>query len=194
MICAMKSFEAKWQSSVWSVTTMWRRIMTSCKASKYYQACIWGRCLERSPDVPNPDGHGWVINQENIEVSWISCPPAPDAILEFISCKCKKSPHHLLVLAWRTTLNALLHVIFLTATTRLLKDTNQTIQMNIVRIIPNSYFVLSTCNGLLSFLENFERCMNVPCDLYKCILLINRMSPCMKLHVCFMGRGWGTEP
>ena len=118
----------------------------------------------------------------------------PTPFLNLFHANAKKSPHHLLVLAWRTTLNALLHVIFLTATTKLLKDTNQTILMNIVRIIPNSCFVLSTCNGLLSFLENFGRCKNVPCDLYKCILLINRTCSCMKLHVCFTGRGWGTEP
>ena len=67
--------------------------------------------------------------------------------------------------------------------------TNQTILMNIVRIIPYSCFVLSTCNGLLSFLENFERCMNVPCDPYKCILLINRMYSCMMYETTCLFHG-----
>ena len=55
-----------------------------------YQAGIWRRFLQRSPAVPNPDGHGWEINDRCIQVSRMSGLPAPEAISEFFSCNCKK--------------------------------------------------------------------------------------------------------
>ena len=56
-----------------------------------YQAAIWRRCLEPYPIVPSPDEHGWKITANSIEIQWMSGPPAPEAILEFLSCKCKRA-------------------------------------------------------------------------------------------------------
>ena len=52
-----------------------------------YQAAIWRHCLEAKPTVPSPDGNGWMIDGE-IDVHWMDLPPAPQAILECLSCKC----------------------------------------------------------------------------------------------------------
>lgn len=56
-----------------------------------FQAAIWRRCLEKSPEIPSPYGKGWLKKGNSIEIQWITGPPAPDAILEFLSCKCKKN-------------------------------------------------------------------------------------------------------
>ena len=57
-----------------------------------YQSAVWRRSLIPCPDVPRPqDGHGWYIEEGGqLDVQWITGTPAPQAILEFISCKCKK--------------------------------------------------------------------------------------------------------
>ena len=59
-----------------------------------YQASIWQRCLEQNPNVPSdyPNGRGWRIEREGSEsdvelvVHWITGPPAPQAILDLLSC------------------------------------------------------------------------------------------------------------
>jgi len=54
-----------------------------------YQTAIWRRCLENTPSIPNPsDGHGWTDRDGHLEISWMTGPPAPDVVLEFMSCKC----------------------------------------------------------------------------------------------------------
>ena len=41
---------------------------------------------------PTPDGHGWMVNREKntISIEWIKELPAPQQLLELISCSCKK--------------------------------------------------------------------------------------------------------
>ncbi|KAJ8043013.1 hypothetical protein HOLleu_09926 [Holothuria leucospilota] len=55
-----------------------------------YQAFIWKRALEAKPKIDDPPGHGWKITGEMLEIEWMRLPPAPDAILELMSCNCKR--------------------------------------------------------------------------------------------------------
>ena len=56
-------------------------------------AAIWRNSL-RNNDVPSPVGHGWsLVNdgaQERLVIDWMSGLPAPTAVIELISCMCKK--------------------------------------------------------------------------------------------------------
>jgi len=58
-----------------------------------YQAAIWNRALEADPHVPNPlDSKGWSLSDDGeLVINWMMGAPAPLTILEFLSCKCKKS-------------------------------------------------------------------------------------------------------
>ena len=58
-----------------------------------YQAAIWRRSLQNSPDVPEAkEGHGWVIDGDGqIEIKWITGQPAPNIVLSLMFCKCVKS-------------------------------------------------------------------------------------------------------
>ena len=53
-----------------------------------YQSAIWRRALEARPIVPSPDGHGWTVEGEELRVHWMEQCPAPDALLELVSCGC----------------------------------------------------------------------------------------------------------
>ena len=58
-----------------------------------YQAAIWHRALQADQEAPSPlECNGWVLggNGELI-INWMSTAPAPDIVLQFLSCKCKKS-------------------------------------------------------------------------------------------------------
>jgi len=48
--------------------------------------------LERNPDVPDPDGHGWTKDEGSpkLGIDWMHGQPAPDSVLELLACKCKK--------------------------------------------------------------------------------------------------------
>ena len=45
------------------------------------------------PKTPNPVGFGWKIlgDDRQLSVDWMDGPPAPDAVLEMVSCNCRKS-------------------------------------------------------------------------------------------------------
>ena len=59
-----------------------------------YQAAIWKRSISGDYHVPSPVQHGWEIRKEGgldiLDVNWMTIPPAPDAILELLACKCPK--------------------------------------------------------------------------------------------------------
>ena len=40
---------------------------------------------------PSPDGFGWKVDDDGINVTWMAQKPAPDGILDLVSCGCKKS-------------------------------------------------------------------------------------------------------
>ena len=56
-----------------------------------YQAAIWRRatCTEACPDIPSPHGHGWSVNSSSLEFAWLGLRPAPEEVLELLSCNCK---------------------------------------------------------------------------------------------------------
>ena len=61
-----------------------------------YQARIWRLCLESCPNIPSPAAHGWCIEQVNgkyeMAIDWLGdAPPAPDAVLQLLSCTCSRS-------------------------------------------------------------------------------------------------------
>ena len=59
-----------------------------------YQAAIWKRCLQQDPQIPSPVGHGWKMEQNGeiyeLAIDWMDVKPAPEAILELLSCNCTK--------------------------------------------------------------------------------------------------------
>ena len=54
-----------------------------------YQSFEWKRAL--CYEYSNPVGNGWIIEDGALSIQWTLNRPAPDEILEFISCNCKKS-------------------------------------------------------------------------------------------------------
>ena len=57
-----------------------------------YQAAIWRRSLQTQPSVPSPKHHGWTTNDEGqLDIQWMRGSPAPDAVLQLLSCKCVRS-------------------------------------------------------------------------------------------------------
>uniref|UniRef100_UPI00358F38F6 uncharacterized protein n=1 Tax=Myxine glutinosa TaxID=7769 RepID=UPI00358F38F6 len=57
-----------------------------------YQAAIWQRSLTGKPSIQSPvDSNGWPLDDEGqLIVNWTTGPIAPDAVLGFLSCKCKR--------------------------------------------------------------------------------------------------------
>ena len=59
-----------------------------------YQAELWRRCLENDPQVPDPVAIGWKIETDDekdiLTINWMCVQPAPDAILQLLTCKCPK--------------------------------------------------------------------------------------------------------
>ena len=54
-----------------------------------YQAAIWRRALVCNPDTPSPHLHGWILRENQLYIDWMEQPPAPQGILELVSCGCK---------------------------------------------------------------------------------------------------------
>jgi len=61
-----------------------------------FQAAIWRRALIQHPATPSPVGHGWEIEttddgHDQLAIDWMSGSPAPNAVLEMLSCSCSKT-------------------------------------------------------------------------------------------------------
>lgn len=54
-----------------------------------YQAYLWKHALENTITVPTPDGQGWQVKNKQIEIVWTDLPPAPDGVMQILSCGCK---------------------------------------------------------------------------------------------------------
>ena len=69
--------------------------MSSLFAETYLQgklsSFIWKNCLEPCPNILEPEGHGWKSENGNLLVDWMSDAPAPDTVLELLSCTCARS-------------------------------------------------------------------------------------------------------
>ena len=42
-----------------------------------YQAAIWRRASDARPDVPTPNGHGWILRSGSLYIDWMDQLPAP---------------------------------------------------------------------------------------------------------------------
>ena len=56
-----------------------------------YQAVIWKCCLYARPIVPDPTKCGCIDDDATLAIHWMRSPPAPDAVLELLPCKCVRS-------------------------------------------------------------------------------------------------------
>lgn len=58
-----------------------------------YQAAIWQRSLVADPQTPSPmDCKGWVLSDSgDLIINWMTGDPAPERVIAFLSCKCKKT-------------------------------------------------------------------------------------------------------
>ncbi|CAB4012350.1 Hypothetical predicted protein [Paramuricea clavata] len=65
-------------------------LLLHCKRANYV-TCIWKSALVATINPPRPTGYGWVETDGILEVKWMSQKPAPDSLLEFLACGCKKS-------------------------------------------------------------------------------------------------------
>lgn len=58
-----------------------------------YQTAVWKNSL-KTTDMPSPIGNGWIVKEtdegQEIGIDWMQGLPAPQAIIEMISCECKK--------------------------------------------------------------------------------------------------------
>ena len=57
------------------------------------QAAIWRHALVANPEVPPPQGNGWLITDDQLDINSMSLPPAPEAVLELILCGCSGTVH-----------------------------------------------------------------------------------------------------
>ena len=59
-----------------------------------FQAAVWRMALQATPKLPSPHGHGWVVKDgasgSDINIEWTTQLPAPEQLLELISCRCKR--------------------------------------------------------------------------------------------------------
>ena len=54
-----------------------------------YQTAVWKRALMREMNAPSPHGNGWIVNRNDITISWMSQPYAPPQVLDIVKCSCK---------------------------------------------------------------------------------------------------------
>lgn len=54
-----------------------------------FQSAVWLQCLTAKQIIPSPINNGWKFDNGKLEIVWMTCPPAPDALLDSINCKCK---------------------------------------------------------------------------------------------------------
>ena len=55
-----------------------------------YQCFIWGKCLEKSPDIPDLEDHGWKHENGLVLCIWMNGLPASNAVFSLLSCDCKR--------------------------------------------------------------------------------------------------------
>ena len=56
-----------------------------------YQTLIWKLCREQYSLIAPPEENGWKQLDGQLVIDWMTTSPAPNTILEFLSCGCKKS-------------------------------------------------------------------------------------------------------
>ena len=64
-------------------------LLCHCKRVSYVTSIIKSS-LSPCPVIPSPDGYGWEIKDGLMEIQWMLRKPAPDVVLDLVSCSCKK--------------------------------------------------------------------------------------------------------
>ena len=56
------------------------------------RVCSEDSCCCTKAEIPSPNDHGWKINNDNDEINilWLGIKPAPDEVLELLSCTCRR--------------------------------------------------------------------------------------------------------
>jgi hypothetical protein len=54
-----------------------------------YQAAIHRRCLDSLIEAPSPVEHGWILQDDQLAFRWMTMPPVPATITDFVHCNCK---------------------------------------------------------------------------------------------------------
>ena len=87
LFCAKKGIES------WQLPPCSDFLRKHCLRANY-QGAIWRRCLENNPEVPSPVEHGWSrVDQDGdlqLSIDWSNVSIGPQAVLEFLSCSCKR--------------------------------------------------------------------------------------------------------
>ena len=65
-------------------------LLCHCKRVSYVTA-VAKRSLFAQIIYPGPDGHGWQLSDQSLNIQWMLRKPAPDDILQLLSCNCRKS-------------------------------------------------------------------------------------------------------
>lgn len=55
-----------------------------------FQAAIWKRSILADPNTPVPVRHGWKMEEGHLVIDWMDGSPAPEAVLDLLSCKCSR--------------------------------------------------------------------------------------------------------
>ena len=55
-----------------------------------YLAGLWRQSLVNEMEIPSALDHGWKEASGQLRPLWMTCLPAPEAVLELLSCDCKK--------------------------------------------------------------------------------------------------------
>ena len=56
-----------------------------------FQTYIWRNAFQTNILHQNPDRQGWKVVEDQLEIVWTNLPPAPQAIMELVSCSCSKT-------------------------------------------------------------------------------------------------------
>ena len=65
-------------------------LLLHCQCANYVM-CIWKSALCAIYLNPTPERGCWLLTSGILETNWMSPEPAPDLLLEVLSCACKKS-------------------------------------------------------------------------------------------------------
>ena len=54
-----------------------------------YQAYVWKHALDARILSQGPDGQGWRVRGEELEIDWTDIAPAPESVMELVCCGCR---------------------------------------------------------------------------------------------------------
>ena len=56
-----------------------------------YQLLVWKQALNINFEPHSPIGHGWQDNEGRLEIFWMERKLAPESMLAFINCNCRRA-------------------------------------------------------------------------------------------------------